>query len=86
MKTEQLKVSGMTCGSCTSKVERALKAIAGVDDVDVSLSAGQATVTFDERQTSSGQLRAAVTNAGYSVDGAVAAVPGPKAKAGCCCS
>ena len=85
MQTEQLKVSGMTCGGCTSKVEHALKAIAGVDHVDVSLSAGQATVKFDERQTSSSQLRTAVTNAGYSVEGA-AAVPGPKAKAGCCCS
>ena len=44
MQTELLKVTGMTCGGCTSKVMHALKAIPGVADVKVSLSAGEATV------------------------------------------
>ena len=44
MQTELLKVSGMTCGGCTSNVTRALKMINGVGDVKVSLAAGEATV------------------------------------------
>ena len=44
MQTEHLKVTGMTCGGCTSSVTKALKAIAGVGDVNVSLAAGEATV------------------------------------------
>ncbi len=82
MQTELIKVTGMTCGGCTSKVTRALKAIAGVGDVDVSLSAGQATVHYDERVTSPAQLKSAVTGVGY---GAGVNNEGQRpAKGGCC--
>lgn len=64
MQTELLKVSGMTCGGCTSKITNALKAIPGVEDVKVSLSAGEATVQYDEERTSPDQLKSAVINAG----------------------
>ena len=67
MQTEVLNISGMTCGGCTSEVTRALKAVSGVDDVNVSLSEGEATVNYDERQTSLDQLRLAVKSAGYGV-------------------
>lgn len=57
MQTELLKVTGMTCGACISNVTKALKAINGVGDVKVSLSAGEATVQFNERLTSPEQLK-----------------------------
>jgi len=84
MQTEQLKVTGMSCGSCSSNVTGALKAVAGVSDVQVSLSAGEATVQYDERLTSPEQLKAAVKDAGYGVD-ATGAVQKPPGKGGCCC-
>ncbi|SCC94100.1 conserved hypothetical protein [Thiomonas sp. X19] len=68
MQTELLKVTGMTCGGCTSNVTHALKAIPGVGEVKVSLSAGEATVQYDERLTSPDQLKSAVKGAGYGVD------------------
>lgn len=68
MLTEQLKITGMTCGGCTSNVERTLKAISGVSDVSVSLANGDATIQFDELQTSLDQLKLAVRSAGYGVD------------------
>ena len=83
MQTEQLKVTGMTCGGCASNVTRALKAISGVNDVNVSLAAGQATVQYDERQTSPDQLKSAVKGAGYGVDAANSAQK-PQTKGGCC--
>ena len=83
MQTELLKVSGMTCGSCTSNVTHALKALAGVGDVNVSLSAGEATVQYDEKLTSPEKLKSAVKGAGYGVDVAAAA-HGHKSKGGCC--
>lgn len=83
MKTELMEVSGMTCGGCTGKVTRALKAIDGVGDVNVSLSDGQATVQYDEHVTSPVQLESAVTGAGYGV-GAKSAGQGPPTKRGCC--
>ena len=83
MQTEQFKVTGMTCGGCTNNVTRALKEIHGVGDVKISLSAGEATVQYDERLTSPGQLKSAVKGAGYGVD-AANAPQGRPAKGGCC--
>ena len=83
MQTEILKIMGMTCGGCTSNVANALKAVSGVNDVQVSLSAGEATVQYDERLTSPDQLKTAVKNAGYSVDVALAAQKS-QGKGGCC--
>lgn len=83
MQSVLLNVSGMTCGGCSSKVTNALKAIPGVEDVKVSLSAGEATVQYDEGRTSPDQLKSAVINAGYSVDATHAAQKSP-GKGGCC--
>ena len=83
MQTEHLKVTGMTCGGCTSNVTNALNAVKGVDDVAVSLSAGEAVVHYDERVTSAEKLKSAVKSAGYGVD-AVDMAKEPKGK-GCCC-
>jgi copper chaperone CopZ len=83
MQTELLKVTGMTCGGCISNVTHALKAVSGVSDVKVSLSAGEATVQFDERLTSSDKLKSAVKGAGYGVDTTNTAQK-PKGKGGCC--
>ena len=83
MQTELLKIMGMICGGCTSSVTNALKAVSGVNDVQVSLSAGEATVQYDEQLTSPDQLKTAVKNAGYSVD-ATHAAQKPQGKGGCC--
>jgi len=83
MQTERLKVTGMTCGGCTGKVTHALKAIPGVDAVNVSLPAGEATVNYDEKVTSSDELKAAVKGAGYGVDG-LGADHIQASKGGCC--
>jgi len=81
MQTELLQVTGMTCDGCTSKVTKTLLEINGVREANVSLASGEATVHFDERLTSTAQLKSAVQHAGYGVD---AAASGPKGK-GCCC-
>ena len=83
MQTELLKVTGMTCGGCTSNVTHALKAITGVGNVTVSLSAGEATVQYDERLTLPDQLKSAVKGAGYGVDTTNTAQK-PQGKGGCC--
>ena len=83
MQTEIVKVTGMTCGGCISNVTHALKAVSGVREVDVSLSAGEATVQFDERLTSPEKLKSAVKGAGYGVDAGNAAQI-RKGKGGCC--
>ena len=82
MQTEVLKVTGMTCGGCISNVTQALR-VPGVGDVQVSLSAGEATVHYDERLISPDQLKSAVKGAGYGVDTLNTAQMG-QGKSGCC--
>ncbi len=64
METE-LRIEGMTCGHCVKHVDRALRALAGVEDVAIELEAGRARVRHDDRCTVAA-LRAAVSEAGYA--------------------
>jgi copper chaperone len=84
MQTEFIKVTGMTCGGCTSKVTRALNGVPGVSDVKVALATGEAIVQYDELLTSPRQLQAAVVDAGYGVNSSDAAQA--QQSKGCCCA
>ncbi|TNC14327.1 copper-translocating P-type ATPase [Methylobacterium terricola] len=65
-----LPVEGMTCASCTGRVERVLQRVPGVQAVAVNLATGRATIdlTPDNDPTA---LAAAVADAGYAVPEAV---------------
>ena len=60
--TTDLIVSGMTCGHCQSAVTKALKAVPGVENVNVDLQSGVAQV---QGQTDQQALIAAVKEEGY---------------------
>lgn len=59
-----LKIEGMMCGHCKARVEKALKAVAGVETVEISLEHKTATVTGN---ADSALLRQAVIDAGYQI-------------------
>ena len=82
MQTETIKITGMTCGGCSSNVAHALKAVNGVHDVVVSLPNNEAAVRYDEQLTSPNVMEAAVKAAGYGV-GITSAAQKPQGK-GCC--
>jgi copper chaperone len=69
MQTNSMNVVGMQCGGCVTKLSQALKSLAGVDDVQMSLASGQVTVRYDERCTSPRQLEATVIGSGFGVNG-----------------
>ncbi len=58
-------VGGMTCASCSARVERALKKISGVEDVSVNLSTEMARVRVADGSQLEGRLRRAIRDAGY---------------------
>jgi Cu+-exporting ATPase len=64
-----LGISGMTCASCVTRVERAIRAIPGVQDVAVNLATERAHIGLDSLagDGSAAALVAAVEKAGYSV-------------------
>lgn len=63
--TLDLGVGGMTCASCVSRVERALKKVPGVSDATVNLATESARVTFSPSEQMEAQIRRAVRSAGY---------------------
>ena len=63
--TLDLGVAGMTCASCVTRVERALKKVPGVSDAVVNLATESARVTYAPSGEMEAQLRRAVRNAGY---------------------
>jgi copper chaperone len=62
-----LKIQGMTCNHCVMRVAKALKAVPGVQDAQVDLQKGEASVTFDESQVTQEKMSIAVVEAGYKV-------------------
>ncbi len=62
-----LPVQGMTCASCVSHVERALRKVPGVKTASVSLATEGASVELDPGGAGLADLIAAVHDAGYEV-------------------
>ncbi len=62
-----LPISGMTCASCVSHVEKALKELPGVSGVVVNLATNKANVTYDPQQVGIARFQQAVTDVGYAV-------------------
>lgn len=61
-----LPIEGMTCASCVGRVEKALKAVPGVEVASVNLATERAEVSFGA-PADRGALVAAVEGAGYAV-------------------
>ena len=66
MQTTTLEVKGMTCGGCVRSVERVLKAITGVTEVEVTLADGMVRVKSDDSHGFA-QFKQAIEDAGYEV-------------------
>ncbi len=62
--TTTISIEGMMCGHCQARVEKALKEVAGVTEVTVSLENKNAVVTGDAAVDA---LKQAVIDAGYEV-------------------
>ena len=61
-------VNGMSCNSCVSHVEDAVKELNGVDSVVVILDQKSMTVVYDEKIVNEDVIRNAVEELGYSID------------------
>ncbi len=100
MESLDLKVDGMSCGSCVSTVTKALTALPGVSSVGVNLADGMAHI--EGSGLSLPAIEAAIAGAGYDarVLDKAAAMPerssapvraggcgsgAGKARGGCCC-
>ena len=66
LKRAELGVDGMTCASCSSAVERALKKLDGVSEASVNLATNRAAFSYDPAKVKLAQVREAITKSGYT--------------------
>ena len=66
MDTSTLKLRGMSCASCASSIEDAIRSVPGVSECNVNFGVEQATVKYDPQKTNIEKIQAAVEDAGYS--------------------
>ncbi len=64
-KTVTIPVGGMTCAACSSRVERALQKVPGVQAASVNLATEKATVRYSPAQVRVSELKQAIEKAGY---------------------
>jgi len=60
-----LKTLGMTCDSCTGKIDKILHTQQGVTSVEADVAAGRVTVWYDSKQAVPERLAQVVTGIGY---------------------
>ena len=63
--TLDLGIAGMTCASCVTRVEKALKKVPGVSEATVNLATESARVSYQPSEQIEARLRRAVRDAGY---------------------
>jgi Cu+-exporting ATPase len=63
--TIEMPLLGMHCAACAGRIEKALKAVPGVDAASVNFATARASVRFDHHATSPVALRDAVRREGY---------------------
>ncbi len=62
-----IPINGMACPFCTYNIQRQIQALDGVEQVDVSLEKGEASVILSEQDAPTAQqLRGAVESAGFT--------------------
>ncbi|MDR3319452.1 MAG: heavy-metal-associated domain-containing protein [Desulfovibrio sp.] len=65
---KSIRIEGMNCGHCTGSVEKALRSIPGLADVNVDLASKTAIVEV-KTSVSDDALKIAVTDTGFTVVG-----------------
>lgn len=65
MAATRLAITGMHCGNCVTKVEKALQSVPGTFGAAVDLQQGSAEVDFDATKATPERYVHAVRGAGY---------------------
>ena len=65
MKKDKYNITGMTCSSCSSHVERAVNKLDGIKKLNVNLLSNSMIVEFDENKLDNEKIIKAVIDAGY---------------------
>lgn len=65
MKETNLKIEGMHCAGCSTRLEKVLNNLEGVEIAKVSLEEKKATIKYDETKISLESIKEAIQDAGF---------------------
>jgi copper chaperone CopZ len=83
IRTAELRVNGLTCPFCVFGIEKKLRGVSGVEDVQVFLDEGRIQLQFaDGNRAAASDIEAAVEKAGFELAGMRAEVRGTVARDG----
>ena len=68
MKEVNLDIEGMHCTGCSTRLEKVLNNVDGVEGAKVSLEEKKADIKYDETQVSEKELIEAVEDAGFKAN------------------
>lgn len=69
MQTIEMKVKGMSCKSCSNKIEKALSGMKGVEKAEVNLAEDKVSVSFNPQQVEEKTLKERILEIGYCPEG-----------------
>lgn len=64
-----MKLGGMTCPSCLTKIEKAVENVDGTDQIKVLFNAGKLKFVMDSNKTNTADVKNAIEKMGYEVMG-----------------
>ncbi len=62
-----LKVDGMSCAACSSRIEKSLSSQEGIESVDAVFSSGSVSITYNEETISLDKIKKILAKTGYPV-------------------
>ena len=65
MKETNLKIEGMHCAGCSTRLEKVLNNLEGVETAKVSLEEKKATIKYDETKINIESVKDAIEDAGF---------------------
>ncbi|EHH67772.1 heavy-metal-associated domain-containing protein [Gluconobacter morbifer] len=67
MASTTFRIQGMSCTGCSSRLQKALEGVEGVEDAEVTLEPPQAVIQYDDMRVSPTQLQETVEEVGFDV-------------------
>lgn len=67
LRSDNLKIGGMSCAACANRIEKGLGKLGGVDKAFVNLAAEKAAITYHSKEISLPEIAAKIESLGFQV-------------------
>ena len=68
MKNIELKIEGMHCTGCSTRLEKVLNGLDGVNNASVNLEAKNAVIEFDSNKITLEEIKETIEDAGFKAE------------------